>query len=156
MNSEMGAKATLKSTLYLEQELVKGRFANVLIPEGKYRARFQEYKTYKAWSDFKLSMDFFIVDEGPYFGVVLQRYHSVLKVGKKGWKPRSATCSLMIEWFTCHPDSPRDIRRDRLPMSRWRESEYEVSVRTVKNNFQGKKLPKKMWYSKVADVLGRV
>jgi hypothetical protein len=155
MNSDMGAKATLKSKFGAEEMSDQSELAGVLIPEGKYRARFQGYKTFQAWGDLKLSLDFLIVDEGPFFGLIVKRYYSVRRVGKNGWKPRSATCTLLIEWFNCHPDSPRNIRRDRLPMTRWCESEYEIMVGTVRKSFLQERLPEQMLYSKVIKILGR-
>ena len=125
------------------------------IPEGLYRARYQGYTYYSAFKTPKLKLDFIIVTEGPQFGVVVQRHYSVKRSGKKGWKPLTWTCSLVREWFLCHPDSPRNMRWDRVPMTRWFESEYQIIVGTVRKDFQQRDLTDQQIYSKVKEIIGR-
>jgi len=126
-----------------------------LLPEGEYRARYKGHSIYSIWKSLKLRLDFLIAEEGPHFGAVVHRHYTVQKVGKRGWKPSGTTGCLLIEWFNCHPDSPRNLRRDRLPMTRWFESEYFVRLETVHRNHQKLVLPDQLRYSVVREILRR-
>ena len=133
----------------------KDDFAKPYIPEGPYRARYQGHTYYSGFKTPKLKLDFIIVTEGPQFGVAVQRHYTVKRSGKKGWKPLTWTCSLVREWFLCHPDSPRNMRWDRVPMTRWFESEYQIIVGTVRKDFQQRDLTDQQIYSKVKEIIGR-
>ena len=126
-----------------------------LLPAGEYRVRFKGYSVYTIWKSLKLKLDFLVAEEGPYFGTVVHRHYTVQKVGKRGWKPTGTTGCLLIEWYKCHPDSPRNLRRDRLPMSKWFESEYFVRLETVCRNHQKLVLPDQLRYSVIREISGR-
>ena len=130
-------------------------FEKPYIPEGLYRARYKGHSYYSAFKTPKLKLDFIVVTEGPQFGVVVERHYSVKRSGTKGWKPSSWTCDLVREWFKCHPDSPRSMRWDRVPMTRWFESEYQIIVGTVRKDFQQRDLTDQQIYSKVKEIIGR-
>jgi len=127
-----------------------------LIPEGKYKARCLHHELIMMWGEPKLVLDFQITDFGEYFETVIPRYYSVKKIGGSGrFKPLTKTCTLIREWFLCHPDSPRSMRFDRIPMSQWTKGEYEIMAATVIKNFQQKPLPEQLRYSRVSAILGR-
>ena len=130
---------------------------NPQIPEGKYIARCIEHRVYKAFSDLKLTLDFRIIGMGHFFGTKVSRHYSVLPIRRKGgFKPRTKTCVLVVDWFRAHPDTPGNIRLDRLPMTRWLDGEYEILVGDVVQNHRQQKLPEQVRYSVVREVLGRV
>ena len=140
----------------MNKDYRRENLANPLIPEGKYKARCLSHKVTMMFGDPKLVLDFQITDFGEYFKTVIPRYYSVKKIkGSSGFKPLTKTCSLIREWFLCHPDSPRNMRFDRIPMSQWSTGEYEIMATTVIKNFQQKPLPEQLRYSRVSAILGR-
>ena len=129
---------------------------NPLIPEGSYLARCVSYKLFTAWGEPKLELLFQITDLGAYFETNVSRYYTVKRLSKKGgFKPMTRTCGLMIEWFRCHPETPRSQRHDRLPMTKWLDGEYRIEVATVTKNFRQQSLPAQLQYSRVREILGR-
>lgn len=154
--SKAHTKTSDNSELSAYERRYEKEFCKPLLPKGIYRVRYKGNSIYKMYEDLKLKLEFLIVDEGPYFGIEVHRHYGVRAVGKKGWKPKGGTCCLLIDWFNCHPDSPSNIRRDRLPMTKWFESEYLARLGAVTKNHRDLDLPEKLKYSVVRELIGRI
>lgn len=127
-----------------------------LIPSRIYRVAYVEHETKFYFNSPKVVFRFRILDLGSEFGTILERYYNVAKfVGKPGrggkFEP-SAGGDFVIEFLRCFDHLVKRI--DRLPLSLFQTSILKVRVDTITKNSIQRKLPEKLQYSKIAEILG--
>ena len=120
-----------------------------LIIPGEYSLKFRGHST---WMMFgrkpKLILEFEIVDDEIYSGVVLNKYYKALKgrQGRNGNFAASRKSNFMRDFFRiCTAYPPK--RLDRIPMSRLEGVDILGTVKTVTNGHDQKLIPEPLQYS---------
>jgi len=126
------------------------------IKAGVYDLAYVEHETARMFKGnaHKLVMWFRIVTFGDHFGIVLPRYYNVEKVAKQRTKNGGFKASpkgdFLREYCTLFPN--RIGRRDRVPMSPFRNSIIRGKVSVVKEA-RGKAIPPELQYSRIEQLI---
>lgn len=127
-----------------------------LIPPGTYRLAYIGHYTMVFCRAPKVVLRFRVIENGPSFGVVLERFYNVKKLkgkpGKNGSFKVGASSDLVYEF--CLISTGRISRLDRLPLSLMKNAIIIGEVHTVKNNRNQKSLPELMRYSVIKELTG--
>jgi len=122
------------------------------IPPGEYAVQMKRFKTAMMFGGKapKLVIDFVIVEQGEYFGLVLPKYYNVKRlIGRPQEGGRfkvGATGDFARDYFRLFYVGDR--RLDRLPMSLWEGVTLLAKVSTVKRARDGD-IPEALQYSKI-------
>ena len=119
------------------------------VPDGIYRFAYVRHSYVMAFSkSWKLFVQFRIIDEGKYFGVLVKRYYNVKKVNKKYRPPPTGNLNRdMRKLFG--PDSIKGG----TPFAKLRKSIVVAETETVKKDYLGKYLGKENEYSKITKLI---
>ena len=121
------------------------------IPPREYEVQMKTFKTAMMFGKAsKLIMDFVIVEQCEYFGLVLQKYYNVKRlIGRPqegGRFKAGATGDFARDYYRLFYIG--DHRLDRLPMSLWEGVTLLAKVSTVKRARDGD-IPAALQYSKI-------
>ncbi|NND82509.1 MAG: hypothetical protein HKN50_08790 [Gammaproteobacteria bacterium] len=128
----------------------------ILIPPGEYELSYQYHVTWLYMGRIpKVVVAFRIASLGEHFGKPIFAYYNVGKISGKprkngqfsvGWRSR-----FMWDYAMCFG---KPIRKDRIPMVRFREHIVIGKLRTVTSNHEQKKYPESLQYSVVDELTG--
>jgi hypothetical protein len=127
-----------------------------LILPGEYTFLFRGHSTWVMFGRSpKLILEFSIVDDQMYSGVVLKRYYNVRKLkgrpGRNGNFVASKKSDFMRDFFRVCPAYPPK-RFDRIPMSRLEGIYIHGKVKTVTTGYDQKDIPEPLQYSVIAEI----
>ena len=132
-----------------------------IIPDDEYIVEFVKYYTAEMFRERtpKVCLVFAIV-EGDYAGFNLERYYSAGRLigppdDKGGFKAKSQTCVMLMEYCTCFPDQELN-RLDRIPMSRWEKGRFLVRTRSATHNHLRREIPSILRSSVIAEIIKRI
>ena len=130
-----------------------------LIPDGRYRVRYEWYETRLCFGKtLKVVLNFVVTTPGGVFGTPLQKYYNVnrLKGGPKrggGFVP-SMRGDLVRDVFRLFGDFSR---ADRIAIRKlFGKYDLEVVTRTVVTDSKGNELPEECHYSVIDVIVGPV
>ena len=130
-----------------------------LIPDGRYRVRYEWYETRLAFGKTpKLVLHFVVTESGDAFGTPIQKYYNVNRLKSKpkrggGFVP-PLKGDLVRDVFRLFGDFSRT---DRIAIRKlFGGNELEVVTRTVLADSKGNELPKECHYSVIDMIVGPV
>lgn len=122
-----------------------------LIPPGKYEARYHSHQTFPLYgSAGKLRIFFTISDIGPGFGASIPKFWNV-QLTKSGFKAGTRS-ALLRDLCRLFPEY-RPTRKDRIPLSWFRNKSSVIRVATVTTDRSQQPIPPQLQYSKVQEIL---
>lgn len=126
------------------------------IPPGIYQLAFISHHTMIFCRGPKVVLRFRVIEQGPHFGVELERFYNVRqllgKSGKNGRFKVGSSSDLVLEF--CRVAYDRITRLDRLPLSAMKNFIIKGVVHTVVKNRNQKTLPDVLQYSVVKELIG--
>lgn len=126
-----------------------------LIPEGEYNFRclgHEKRKGMRGTNKFRLKMQ---IQGGAYGGTILYKHYNIQGVTKEGRIKVGAKSDLLRQYYAV-TGSPKITRLDRFPMSVFDGLLIRATVVTVKQDWEGEKLPHQSHYSRVGKLRGQV
>jgi len=130
-----------------------------LVPDGRYIVNFSYYRTMLMLKGIpKIEIGFKICDDDTSLnGLILPKWYNAIKCNK----PRKNGNFKVGKRSNFSMDFTRlfnhDIKRkDRVPMSYFDKYYYLIETETVTSNFQQKKYPEQLQYSKVKEIIKAV
>jgi len=127
-----------------------------LVPPGEYTFQFYRYSTWLMFGRSpKLIVEFKIIDDDMYGGIVLNKYYNVKKLkgrhGLNGNFIATRRSNFMRDFFRVCPAYPPK-RLDRIPMSRLEGIDISGQVKTVTKGFDQKDIPEALQYSVISEI----
>lgn len=127
-----------------------------LIPPGVYQLAYIDHYTTLFRKAVKVVMRFRVVDQGEYFGVVLERFYNakrlIGKAGKNGRFKIGPSSDLLREF--CSVAAGRVTRLDRLPLSAMKNWIIKGEVHTVEQSWRQEEIPQCARYSVIRKLIG--
>ncbi len=127
-----------------------------LVLPGEYIIQYCRYSTWLMFGRSpKLVVEFKIIDDDAYSGVVLKKYYNVKKLkGRHGLNGNfivTRKSNFMRDFFRVCPAYPPK-RLDRIPMSRLEGIDMSGLVRTVTKGHDQKDIPEALQYSVIDEI----
>jgi len=127
-----------------------------LVPDGAYQLAYIDHRTMLFRKAAKVVIRFRVVDQGPYFGMVLERFYNadrlIGKVGKNGRFKIGPSTDLYREF--CSVAAGRVTRLDRLPLTAMKNWIIRAEVHTVGQSWRQEEIPEGAKYSVIRKLLG--
>ncbi len=129
-----------------------------LIPDGMYQVTFMMFKTALMFRNApKIELWFKVLNHPDYSGYELPKWYNCTKVIKKGKNGKfkvARRSNFSIDFIRLFEYLPG--RLDRLPMSYFNQSLFEIETETVTRNFQQIEYPNPLRYSKIKRIVKRL
>lgn len=126
------------------------------VPPGKYKLGFVSYRTALLYGRIpKLALRFQIIDQGPHYGVQVDRWYNCKQIRgkprKNGGFQIGRKSDFLREYLTMFSE---DVKRlDRISIKPFRTNVVTGRIETVTQNARQQPLPKLMQYSIIRELL---